>query len=190
VVYARFPCVIINNYSSCLGRNILKEPISILADCGTLQWACMVGLYSAWMLRLGFNLKNYASNIFYLLSHILSLSRRSLQHPSRAAASKSTVADYHRSSSPIGAQARSIGSSLVLTNIQILPFCCTRCRAFSALRGTACAPTLRGAEPRAHLPCAARHRAAQGRRRAARRREFPAWRVPIPCARVRVSAPY
>ena len=39
VAYTRFLCFVYINYSSCFGRNILKDPrfqISTLADCGTL----------------------------------------------------------------------------------------------------------------------------------------------------------
>ncbi len=68
------------------------------------------------ILRLVFNLQNYASNIFYLFLHILTQSSSSLLHPSRVAA-----ASAHRRSSPLLlAHARSIGSSLVLPTISIL----------------------------------------------------------------------
>ncbi len=67
-------------------------------------------------MRLVFNLQNYASNIFYLFSHILLQSSSSLLHPSRVAAS----AAHCRSSLPLLAQARSIGSSLVLATISNL----------------------------------------------------------------------
>ncbi len=61
-------------------------------------WPLIVGLFAAWLLRLVFNLQNYASNIFYVFSHILSLSSHSLQHPSSLAA---TAAHRKRSSSPL-----------------------------------------------------------------------------------------
>jgi hypothetical protein len=79
-------------------------------------WPLIVGLYAVGLLRLVFNLQNYASNIFYLFSYIISLNRHSLLHPSRVAA-----AAAHSRSSPLRlAQARSIGSSLVLATIPIL----------------------------------------------------------------------
>jgi hypothetical protein len=79
-------------------------------------WPLIVGLYAAGLLRLVFNLQNYASNNFYLFPHILLQSRHTLLHPSRVAA-----AVAHRCSSPpLLAQARCIGSSLVLATISIL----------------------------------------------------------------------
>ena len=57
-----------------------------------------MGIYTTWVLRLAFNLQNYACKWFYLFSLILSLSRRSLQHLSRAeaAANKTVVNNVNK----------------------------------------------------------------------------------------------
>ncbi len=54
----------------------------------------IVGLHTAWILRLVFNPQNYYSKVFYLFSHRLSLSRLSLQHPSLAAASSGSLSPH------------------------------------------------------------------------------------------------
>jgi hypothetical protein len=137
VAYARFLCFVINHYSSCFGRNILTDPNF---DFSPL-WPLIVGL-----LRLVFNLQNYASNIFYLFLHIFSQSSSSLLHPSRVAA----AAAYRRSSPPLLAQARSIGSSLVLATISILLLSFLgKFSPYHFFFARRCAPSLRGAAPRA-----------------------------------------
>ncbi len=72
VAYTWFLSFGINSYYrifSCFGRNILKDPIF---DFSRL-WPFIVGFYAAGLLGLVtvFNLQNYASNIFYLFSHII-----------------------------------------------------------------------------------------------------------------------
>ncbi len=57
-----------NTYSSCFGRNILTDPNFDFSRLSPL----IVGLYAAGILRLVFNLQNYASKISYLFNHILS----------------------------------------------------------------------------------------------------------------------
>jgi hypothetical protein len=137
VAYTRFLCLVINNYSSCFGRNILKDPNFDFSRLSPL----ILDLYSEGLLRLVFNLQNYASNNFYLFSHILSLSCSSLLHPSRVAA----AAAHLRSSPPLLAQAHSIGSSLVLATISVLllSFLPLSFLFLAALR----APPLRSAAP-------------------------------------------
>ncbi len=148
-------------------------------------------------MRLVFNLQNYASNIFYLFLHILSQSSSSLLHPSRVAA---TVI-HRRSSPPLLAQARSIGSSLVLATISILllsllplsflfraaprafPARCGTARAFAAQRCTVRAQrsARRAWLCSARVPCAAlcgpaRRENAQRGERAVQHRNARAWR--------------
>ena len=152
-------------FFSCIGRNKSKDPIF---DFSRL-WLLIVGIYAAWVLRLAFNLQNYACKCFYLFSHILSLSCHSLQHSSRVEAAAAAHRPPRRSGSPpiLTAQARSIGSSLFLANfpillLSVLPLllCCTRrCARARSWRGSA------------RVPCAALHHA----------HAFPARRFPARC---------
>ena len=89
-------------FFGCIGRNISKDPSFDFSQL----WPLIVGLYAAWVLRLAFNLQNYACKCFYLFSQLLSLSRLSLQHLSRVEA----AAAAHRPLSPLTAVPHRLGS--------------------------------------------------------------------------------
>ena len=102
VEYTLFLCLVINNFFRCIGRNKSKD---LIFDFSRL-WTLIVGLYATWVLRLAFNLQNYACKCFYLFSQILLLSRLSLQHLSRVEA----AAAAHRPLSPLTAVPHRLGS--------------------------------------------------------------------------------
>ena len=144
----------------------------------------IVGIFTAWVLRLAFNLHNYACKCFYLFSHILSLSCHSLQHcrgfrrGSPSTAPLRLTANPHRPGSQyrfVAVLVSFLHSCPVGSPPVALLHATLRACAFLARRR---ARSLRGAASRARLPCAAIPCAVQNRARMNGRLAFPARPAP------------